>query len=247
MQFSKAQLLSASLILTNSALASLNSLQALYEAVSASSNTSVTGESFSRTLPGVQLQMDRLQEYGCWCYFDDLHGLGKGPTQNGYDEACKALHQGITCAAMDFPECDANSQVYDAKIRPDPETPGNVVVDCEAFNAGDECAISTCYLESHFITLLLAESLEKENTPQYDLFSQSQGFDRSACHGTKGPRDHDNMCCGQYTSNTRRPVPVYAGDGDKQCCENLVTGKFKTYDATVSDCCDGKVRTLGSC
>merc|ERR1711879_913220 len=130
----------------------------------------------SRTLPGVQLQMDRLQEYGCWCYFDELHDLGKGPTQNGYDEACKALHQGITCAAMDFPECDANTQVYDAKIRPDPETAGNVVVDCEVFNGGDECAISTCYLESHFITLLLAENQEKENTPQYNcvLFQLTQ-------------------------------------------------------------------------
>ena len=229
---------------SNKVFASLNSLQNLYDAMS--SNSTLPGS--SRSFPGIQLQMVNLQEYGCWCYFDELHGLGKGPVQNGYDKACKAMHQGITCASLDFPECDANTQEYDAKIRPDPEIPGNVVVDCEAFNGGDECAIATCYIESNFITLLMQESLEKENTPQYDLFSQSQGFDRKACHGSKGPREHDNICCGQYFANTRRAVPVYQGDGDKQCCEDKVDGSFKTYDATVNSCCDdGKVRTLGSC
>ena len=39
--------------------------------------------------------------YGCWCYFQDAHGSGKGAPVNKVDEQCKILHDGYSCILMD--------------------------------------------------------------------------------------------------------------------------------------------------
>ena len=45
--------------------------------------------------------LNNLQEYGCWCYFDDLHGKGKSHPVNQVDSACKTLADGYECAMID--------------------------------------------------------------------------------------------------------------------------------------------------
>merc|ERR1711937_520262 len=42
-----------------------------------------------------------MNEYGCWCYFDDEHGRGKGQPQDAIDEMCKVLADGYECAMRD--------------------------------------------------------------------------------------------------------------------------------------------------
>merc|ERR1712000_267674 len=38
---------------------------------------------------------------GCWCYFDDDHGRGKGQPIDDLDGVCKTLHEGYECAMRD--------------------------------------------------------------------------------------------------------------------------------------------------
>ena len=45
--------------------------------------------------------LSQIWNYGCWCYFQDNHGRGRGEAQNYMDEHCKVLHHGYTCIMMD--------------------------------------------------------------------------------------------------------------------------------------------------
>merc|ERR1711934_791554 len=46
-------------------------------------------------------QVDKLNEYGCWCYFYNDHGRGKGQPVDESDGFCKTLHEGYECAIRD--------------------------------------------------------------------------------------------------------------------------------------------------
>ena len=37
---------------------------------------------------------DNFNSYGCWCYFEDLHGTGRGKPVDDMDGFCKAVHMG---------------------------------------------------------------------------------------------------------------------------------------------------------
>ena len=44
---------------------------------------------------------ERLQEYGCWCFFEEKYGLGKSHPLDDYDAACQQLSYGYECAISD--------------------------------------------------------------------------------------------------------------------------------------------------
>lgn len=238
-------------VLVRTTYAGTKSLQALLDNTNAVrlSNTTFLADNqihAVRNLQYVSLQMQRLQEYGCWCYFDEFHGLGHGPVQNGYDSACQKLHQGIECANKEIPNCDANVQDYEATISSSPAGDGNVVYDCVSNNGGDECAMATCWLESNFIAGIMEQSMVHEKTPEYDMYSVSEGaFTRDQCTGPLGPRPHENICCGTFLANTRRPIPVYEGTS-RECCERE-DGSFKTFDPMMFQCCAGTIGAVGAC
>ena len=48
-----------------------------------------------------QSDMALINEYGCWCYFQNDHHKGKGQPTDGIDSLCKRLHDGYTCAMID--------------------------------------------------------------------------------------------------------------------------------------------------
>jgi len=247
MKFSTAAILSISAVSAN--LDSLSSL--LNEQVNHLKNLTSGGPlRSSGSTRGVSLTMDALQEYGCWCFFDDLHGMGKGEPQDGYDTACMHYHHGVECAKMEFlneaanGECDpATVYGYVVKSMPDVVNPKNMIYDCETHNT-DSCLKATCYLETYFVKLLLAEDLVEEKSPRY--YDYKLNFDSDTCLNSKGAREHEKFCCGAYSANSRRPVNRYLDDGDKECC-NASDGTFKTYDASMKQCCDGDVLLLGSC
>ena len=112
-----------------------------------------------------------LQEYGCWCFFDDLHGLGKGKPQDEYDTACMRYHHGVECAKMELQneagdgECDpatvywsgfADQGGYIFDSYPSADNPRDIIYDCETYNT-DACLKATCYLETSFVKLLMVE------------------------------------------------------------------------------------------
>ena len=71
--------------------------------------------------------MDQINDYGCWCYFEDQHGQGKGQPVNDVDEYCKQLHQGYDCAKID----SQNACIpWEANYNSRPEKHEDVIPDC---------------------------------------------------------------------------------------------------------------------
>jgi len=188
----------------------------------------------------------QLQEYGCWCYLGDEHGKGKGSPVDPFDNNCQALHHGITCTEMDVPDCHpAASKTYNVVVTVDPN--GDQVIDCESLNVGDQCAENVCYLESFFAANFLGLVLEQFITPNLFKYKTRFGFDNSVCGTTLPPGrgDYTEMCCGQYATNTRKPIRKFVGDA-KECCERD-NGRFSVFNPNLNDCCEGRVESLGAC
>merc|ERR1712146_43960 len=45
--------------------------------------------------------INNINEYGCWCYFSEDFGRGKGQPVGSIDEMCKVLAGGYECAMRD--------------------------------------------------------------------------------------------------------------------------------------------------
>lgn len=60
-------------------------------------------------------QLGGLNRYGCWCYFDNEVGNGKGEPVDLIDAECKTLHNGYECIVADTEAGDdRNVHPYDA-------------------------------------------------------------------------------------------------------------------------------------
>ena len=57
-----------------------------------------------RGLP--ESDMGLIANYGCWCYFQDKVGLGKGKPVDDLDKICRVLHEGYECIILDQDEID---------------------------------------------------------------------------------------------------------------------------------------------
>jgi len=225
---------------------------------------------------GIAQRLNYLQSYGCWCHLDEEHGKGHGSPVDGYDEACKKLHEGVTCAKKEVKTlagetCIPAETIYqvDAQIATD----GKLVYNCETFNT-DPCAVNTCYLETHFLSLVLDQALKYRYVPRYEQYSH---MDLSQCGGRKivdynDYYDYDGglagmqtartdgfrnfgmddvvkytKCCGEYSANTKRPIQ-FTDRNERQCCENPMTKDFIVYNTINHECCrDGSIRNVGSC
>ena len=106
-----------------------------------------------------------------------------------------------------------------------------IVADCNARNAGDNCAVRACILEGWFINNIF---LAFFGANQLDLSKQhDNGFEvDEQCPIISGTRS-EHSCCGMYPF--RRPYKTYGGA--RGCCG------AKTYDISILTCCsDGKPR-----
>merc|ERR1711981_685544 len=228
--------------LITSATANMDSIDKIYkQALTLKTNGTAAGMRSSAMLA---LQTKKLNEYGCWCYFDEMHGAGKGAPVDDYDKSCQKLHQAVSCAAMDIPHCDPTGQSYEVSVE---LVNGELVYDCVSKNAGDTCAEATCFMESHFTSALLSLNLVSELTPSYSEYHAALGFEHQSCARAHGPaREYNDVCCGTFKDNTRRPVRAYLDQGEKDCCMRD-DGSFKTFNPTFNSCCDGKVLAPGTC
>lgn len=178
--------------------------------------------------------------YGCWCYFQDQHGKGSGEAQNYIDEHCKILHHGYTCVMMDAADendntCDPFTHEYNT-ITVLGAVPEQVQIDCEARNAGDNCAIRSCAVESYFVLNIFQEALGPNTFDQ--SLKHDLGWDASVCRGSGNTANGGNPspweCCGSYPPR----FPYRTGNGRRDCCGE------KTYDTTMFSCCnDDSVQT----
>lgn len=205
----------------------------------------------NQTLPkfrgrsSVNVFFEDLQEYGCWCYFDTLHGKGKGTPVDNFDLACLNQHHAITCLKME--NCDL-TESFTPQLILDPNSPGGISYDCISANGGNACKENLCYATSHFTSKVLDLMIDIDNgaRPKYNTYKHSRGFEPSTCRiAGSGPSIDEEKCCGNYEFNTRRPIRVPSGKR-RECCENSA-GIFVTYNPDFKQCCSGSVESFGTC
>jgi len=196
-------------------------------------------------IPGVGLMLNNLQEYGCWCFFDEKHGQGRGNPVDSFDSHCMKYHHAVACAKREIERCNPYDTSYSITARQ--EDGGDITYDCETGN--NSCQEATCYAQSHFISLLLQEQLEHLKVPDYPSFSawkNGGSFDNESCRIGNGARPRDEMCCGTWKHNTKKLLR-FGKHLSRACCD-MDDGTFKTYDSNLATCCDdGSVRVHGAC
>lgn len=193
--------------------------------------------STDRTLP--QHQMNLISSYGCWCFFENAHGPGKGKPVDEIDGFCRTLHDNYQCAIMDgeaqstdcTPWAIGYNSAFGGGIPPEMTMEG-IVAECNRQNPSDTCMVWACKAEGWFVQ-------------EYLLYALSGGTINLANRHENG-FNHDEecpvlplgiyspiACCKDYPQR----FPYKTRNGDRGCCGG------KTYNALTMDCCsDGKAR-----
>merc|ERR1711894_314224 len=161
--------------------------------------------------------INSMNEYGCWCYFNDDHGRGKGTPVDAIDEMCKTLHEGSTCVPW---EVDYTSAVGGSGL--------TIAEECANVNSDNNCAIRACSVEGSFMANLLDVFISGNGINNDNR--HSNGFDQATVCATKknGGGPSNKACCGNYPDR----FPFKTVGGDRQCCGS------RTYNSLTLKCCD---------
>ena len=186
-----------------------------------------------------QDDMDLINEYGCWCYFQDAHGSGKGKPVDEIDTLCKRLHDGYTCAIMDAidqgDECTPwdipyNSAVGSGMIQ-DMDI-ATIRAECDVQNPNtNDCANWVCKIEGYFVQQLVLY-FTHGGLINHD-HRHANGFNPNTdCPVSTGIKS-EKACCDEYP--LRFPFKTY--NGSRDCCYT------HTFNTNLYQCCgDGKVK-----
>jgi len=170
----------------------------------------------------------QIDNYGCWCFFQENHGSGKGSPLDEADRICKALHHGYDCAILDVLDASGDECIpWEVDYNAGTSFGIDGIKDsCETLNPDSLCAQFACMVEGVFVvkmiqTFITFGAINPANLPQ-------NGFDfRSSCivdGGTDNKTD-DRECCGLLPF--RYPYkPI-----DRECCGPA------TFDPSLQDCC----------
>jgi len=185
---------------------------------------------------------DKINEYGCWCYFEDDHGRGHGKPINGIDHICKKLADGYDCCMLDFEELTGNDSCVPWEVRYLPGSgtgESNLVFNCDGFNPVDPvshdgfCRNCACKVEGLFVTKVF--NLFIAGGAVDDQYSQANGFDEKVhCPLQDGIKDSERACCGEHPHR----FPYKPLSGERSCCGGL------TFDTTLQECCADNVPRL---
>ena len=204
-----------------------------------------------------QTDMDQINNYGCYCYFEENHGKGKGVAQDSIDRICKTLHDGYECIMMDQAELGNSCTPWTVQYN---STNGagfspslqSVIDSCESQNdINDLCAIESCKVEAYFISNLvnyfvsgglIDDSLKHENGFDVDSQCRTRGSrnngnnnnnNNGQSNGSNGSSGAvvavgERKCCGDYPTRF-----VYHDlDGERGCCAG------RTYNTISLQCCN---------
>merc|ERR1711881_151204 len=184
----------------------------------------------------IQAAIPGLDEYGCWCYFYDNVGRGKGNPVDEVDSMCKVLGEGYECAIRDSEDESLDCVPWEIDYLVGTGSGRDLYDSCKSLNA-NLCAARACAVEGTFVENLFAVLLSGQGIP-YDQYSHAQGFDPAVDQGCpvkkgtpgSGP---EKACCGAYP--TRFPYKTLGGE--RGCCG------ARTYSTSILNCCSpGKVR-----
>lgn len=181
--------------------------------------------------------------YGCWCFQmgDFPLRLGNGSPVDNVDKTCKRHKECYQCAKRDSPdgECLPEETGYRFSAKIDAVT-GDTVVEC--INTPGSCRRNICECDKAFASRLpqAAEGTDGWSGAHHAHYGN---FDsRSSCLArihTPGA-SHKVECCGQYPD--RFPYRFAKDNSGKQCCAATTI-----FSADTHACCDGVVRSTGSC
>jgi len=198
--------------------------------------------------------------YGCWCDLtNSLHLASNGSPVNALDEACKNLHHGYNCAAIDDPSCngrtlDASKGEYVLPLKAvsplvDP------TVECANANPGNTCGYNTCVLEANFLRITYAPVFAGDQA-WIDMWN-----DVSLVHSPDGGFDFEGTCNAQGNGNGNGnsnnnnnnnsngnsgtgPTPI-PGFDVKACCGPYPNRHV--YFTSRAQCCNDVISPFGTC
>ena len=87
----------------------------MQEQLEAMVNSTQSGSRDLSAMMGPTLQ--NINQYGCWCYFEEDHGKGKSQPVNEVDAFCKTLHQGYDCAMIDADEAGKSCTPWEVSYK----------------------------------------------------------------------------------------------------------------------------------
>lgn len=183
---------------------------------------------------GLGQTINRINEMSCWCYFNDLHGSGKGKPIDSLDEACKVLHEGYECAMRDAEDEGTTCVPWEVSFNAASFLATDLGQACEDSNPGNNCAARACAVEGAFINNLLdffigGGSINNDN-------KHDNGFSVDDSCGTKGKKQiiSDKSCCGKYPER----FPFKTKGGDRSCCGS------RTFNTLSLKCCDSETSSV---
>merc|ERR1712154_499507 len=100
--------------------------------------------------------VERLDDYGCWCYFYDNVGRGKGTPVDEIDGFCKTLAEGYQCAIIDGESEGESCVPWEVNYNPGAGQGPERFLTCQNQNPGDNCAARACAVEGVFVDNLFA-------------------------------------------------------------------------------------------
>lgn len=186
--------------------------------------------------------IDSINSYGCWCYFQDNHGAGRGPAQNEVDNQCKILHEGYECIMMDaVDEGDDSCLPWHEEYKS--ATGLGLLVDhddndtleealrfrCKKANkkSKTKCAERSCIVENYFVVRVMRLFLK--GVPfDPSLKHDKNIFDPKANCPTVQGIQSDKECCGLYPFR----FPFKTLSGSRDCCGQ------RTFNSDLMMCCD---------
>jgi hypothetical protein len=177
--------------------------------------------------------------YACWCFFDGEHrGKAKGSPLDDFDNACRTLNWGYTCATHDNGEtCIPWESVYNAPTISPNDFSQDFGVLCGNLNPVDQCAEHTCIVESIFIRTINSLVNQQAQTPDEDYKHTNAGFSHvDSCPGFSVGGALFQGCCGDY-ENSRKPFNKGPND-ERKCCNG------NTFLDAIFTCCGGSFIAL---
>jgi len=183
-----------------------------------------------------------LDNYGCFCYFDENHTKGSGTPKNDVDGRCLALHQGYSCSKIDG-DCDEPWNADYTVIVSFPElyssaSPEEIAVNKCDVGGNVGCALRACIVEVSFAVSMFRDITVFQGT--YDqTFHHAQGFNTAIECPKRAPQTGDVSCCGDYPN--RAPYKTTTAAGDRSCCGSTV------YDSAMYCCTNDVIQIIGTC
>merc|ERR1711881_425792 len=116
----------------------------------------------------IQAAIPGLDEYGCWCYFYDNVGRGKGNPVDEVDSMCKVLGEGYECAIRDSEDESLDCVPWEIDYLVGTGSGRDLYDSCKALNA-NLCAARACAVEGTFVENLFAVLLSGQGIP-YNLY-----------------------------------------------------------------------------